>query len=36
MNTKLLRLITTEEVDAYHRDGVLLLKGMFDKDWIEL
>ena len=36
MNTELLRPITTEEVDTYHRDGVLLLKGMFDKNWIEL
>ena len=36
MHTELLRAITTEEVDTYHRDGVLLLKGMFDKNWIEL
>ena len=36
MNTELLRPITTEEVDTYHHDGVLLLKNMFDKNWIEL
>ena len=36
MNTGLLRTITPEEVETYHRDGVLLLPGMFDKDWIEL
>ena len=36
MNTELLRPITTEEIDTYHRDGVLLLEGMFDKKWIEL
>ena len=36
MNTELLRAITTEEIDTYHRDGVLKLSGMFDKDWIEL
>ena len=36
MNTELLRAITTEEIDTYHRDGVLLLPNMFDKDWIEL
>ena len=36
MNTELLRPITTEEVDTYHHDGVLLLKNMFDKEWIEL
>ena len=36
MNTSVLRTITLEEVETYHRDGVLLLPGMFDKDWIEL
>ena len=36
MNTELLRPITSKEVDAYHRDGVLLLKNMFDKDWIKI
>ena len=36
MNTCLLQTITPEEVETYHRDGVLLLPGMFDKDWIEL
>ena len=36
MNTSLLRTITPEEIDTYHRDGVLLLQNMFDKDWIEL
>ena len=36
MNTELLRPLTTKEVDDYHHDGVLLLKNMFDKDWIKL
>ena len=36
MNTELLRPITSKEIDTYHRDGVLLLKNMFDKGWIEL
>ena len=36
MNTDLLRTITPDEIETYHRDGVLLLPGMFDKDWIEL
>ena len=36
MNFGLLRTITPDEVETYHRDGVLLLSGMFDKDWIEL
>ena len=36
MNRELLREVTTEEVETYHRDGVVLLPGMFDQDWIEL
>ena len=36
MNSELLRPLTTKEVDTYHQDGVLLLKNMFDKNWIEL
>jgi len=36
MNTDLLRAITPNEVETYHRDGVLKLPGMFDKDWIEI
>ena len=36
MNNGLLGTITPDEVETYHRDGVLLLPGMFDKDWIEL
>ena len=36
MNAGLLRTITHYEVETYHRDGVLKLSGMFDKDWIEI
>ena len=36
MNAGLLRTITPYEVETYHRDGVLKLSGMFDKDWIEI
>ena len=36
MNSELLRPLTNKEVDTYHRDGVLLLKNMFDEDWIKL
>jgi len=36
MNTELLRSLTTKEIEAYHRDGVLLLKNMFDADWVKL
>ena len=36
MNKELLRALTNKEIDAYHRDGVVPLRSMFDKDWIEL
>jgi ectoine hydroxylase-related dioxygenase (phytanoyl-CoA dioxygenase family) len=36
MNTKLPREITTDEIDAYHRDGVVLIRDMFDSQWIDL
>ena len=36
MNTELQRAITTDEIDSYHRDGVVLVKDMFDSDWIEV
>lgn len=36
MNTELPREITHEEIETWRRDGVILLKAMFDDDWIEL
>jgi len=36
MNTEMPREITTDEIDTYHRDGVVLLSSMFDDEWIEL
>lgn len=36
MNLNIPRDITPEEIDAYHRDGVVLLSAMFDQDWIAL
>ncbi len=36
MNTELPREITHEEIETWHRDGVVLLEAMFDEDWIEL
>lgn len=36
MNTKLPREITAEDVETYHRDGVVLLKDLFDSEWIEV
>ena len=36
MNSDLPRAITDVEVANYHRDGVVLLREMFDADWIAL
>ncbi len=36
MNTEIPRAINADEIDTYHRDGVVLLPQMFDAEWIEL
>ena len=36
MNTDISRVITSDEIATYHRDGVVLLPAMFDADWIDL
>ncbi len=36
MNTELIRKVSKDEIDTFHQDGVVLLKGMFDQDWVEL
>ena len=36
MNTDIPRAITSDEIATYHRDGVVLLPGMFDGEWIDL
>jgi ectoine hydroxylase-related dioxygenase (phytanoyl-CoA dioxygenase family) len=36
MNREPLKPVTQEHIDAYRRDGVVCLRGMFDRDWIEL
>ena len=36
MNTNLPREITSDEIDTYHREGVVLLKDMFDAQWIDV
>lgn len=36
MNTDVPREINSDEIATYHRDGVILLPGMFDADWIAL
>ncbi len=36
MNTTLPREITADEIATYHSDGVIVLRQLFDADWIEL
>lgn len=36
LNRTLTREISGEEIDTYHRDGVVLLQQMFDRSWIEV
>lgn len=36
MNTDIPRTITSDEKKIYHQDGVVLLRDMFDSDWIDL
>jgi ectoine hydroxylase-related dioxygenase (phytanoyl-CoA dioxygenase family) len=36
MNIDTPRPVTPDEIKTYHRDGVALLPGMFDAEWIEL
>ena len=36
MTIELPRVITDDEVETYHRDGVILLREMFDAKWIEV
>ena len=36
MNTDIPRAITSDEIAAYHRDGVVLLPARFDGEWIDL
>ena len=36
MNSLLVRDLGIDEIESYDRDGVILLRGMFDLDWIEL
>lgn len=36
MNTDIPRIITSDEIQTFHQDGVVLLRGMFDNDWIDL
>jgi len=36
MNTEIRREISVNEIDTYHRDGVVLIKDMFDSEWIDV
>ena len=35
MNRSLIRAITDDEIATYQRDGVVCLRGMFDREWVE-
>ena len=35
MNRGVPRLITSEQIETFDRDGVLCLLQMFDADWVE-
>ena len=34
MNQEPLRPVSEAEIEAYERDGVVCLRGMFDEDWV--
>ena len=36
MNNKPLRSVTPDDIKKFHEDGVVLLSGMFDREWIDL
>ena len=36
MNRDIPRALTSDEIETYHRDGVVLLPAMFDGDWIDV
>jgi ectoine hydroxylase-related dioxygenase (phytanoyl-CoA dioxygenase family) len=36
MNVDMPRAITSDEIANYHRDGVVMLPGMFDREWVDL
>ena len=36
MNRELPRAISAPEIESYDRDGVIMLPGIFDADWIAL
>ena len=36
MNSNPLRPVNPDEIKKYHEDGVVLLSGMFDQDWIDV
>ena len=35
MSSQLLRAITQQEIEAFHRDGALLIKGVLPEQWLE-
>jgi ectoine hydroxylase-related dioxygenase (phytanoyl-CoA dioxygenase family) len=35
MTSQLTRALTSEEIETYRRDGIVLLKGLFDRRWVD-
>lgn len=35
MNRHPLRLVNSEDIESYARDGVVCLRQVFDRDWID-
>lgn len=36
LNTSPLNAVTQEDIETYHRDGVVCLRGVLNQDWIEM
>ena len=36
MNAKPLREITPDEIEAFHRDGAVVVKGVLGPEWIDI
>ena len=34
MHKAVTRALTAEEIQTYHRDGVVLVRGLVDSDWV--
>ena len=36
MNRTLLKKITDEQIDTFYKEGVIILRNYFDKDWVSI